>query len=91
MVALSVPYNVSYIITGNKSLSTLQLLKTQSVFYQDLFNLHEEMHNLVSDLIKIKDVIRVDLLRLTVIDVMRAIIEASDYIKMFLAKRKMGQ
>lgn len=88
---MSVPYNVSYIITGNKSLSTLQLLKTQSVFYQDLFNLHEEMHNLVSDLIKIKDVIRVDLLRLTVIDVMRAIIEASDYIKMFLAKRKMGQ
>ena len=88
---MSVPYNVSYIITGNKSLSTLQLLKTQSVFYQDLFNLHEEMHNLVSDLIEIKDVIRVDLLRLTVIDVMKAIIEASDYIKMFLAKRKMGQ
>lgn len=91
VVALSVTYNVCSIFTCDKCLSTMQLLKTHSQFHQDLLNLHEEMRNLVSDLIAIKDIIRVDLLRTIVIDIMKAIVEVSDYIRVLLSKRKIGQ
>jgi hypothetical protein len=66
-------------------------LKTQNVFYQDLTDLNAEMRGLVSDLIEIKDMIRIDLLRVTVIETMKTIVEASDDIRTFLAKRGIGE
>ena len=68
----------------------MQFLKTQSLFYQDLADLNAEMSSLVSDLIEIRDMIKIDSLRITVIEIMRVIVEASNYIRDFLAKTRIG-
>ena len=68
----------------------MQLLKTQSLFYRDLADLNAEMRSLVSDLIEIRDMIKIDSLRITVVEIMKVIVEASDYIRAFMAKRRIG-
>ena len=68
----------------------MQFLKTQSLFYQDLADLNAEMRSLVSDLIEIRDMIKIDSLRITVIEIMRVIVEASNYIRDFMAKTRIG-
>ena len=46
----------------------MQLLKTQSLFYRDFADLNAEMRSLVSDLIEIRDMIKIDSLRITVVE-----------------------
>ena len=93
-MALSVPYKVCYILcplVTDEQIPCMQLLKTQSLFYRDLVALNAEMRTLVSDLMEIRDMIKTDSLKITVIEIMRVVVEASDYIRTFLAKRKIGE
>lgn len=67
------------------------MLKTHITFYQDLQDINDKMRRLVSDMVHFKDEIKIDLLKITIIDIMKAIVKASDYIRTFLAKRKIGE
>ena len=69
----------------------MQFSKTQSLFCQDLADLNAKMRSLVSDMIEIRDMIKIDSLRITMIETMRVIVEASDYIRDFMAKTRIGE
>ena len=56
-----------------------------------LKDLNEEMQRLLSDLMDIKDHVKIDLLRISVIESMKAILEASQYIWDYLEVNKLGE
>ena len=65
-----------------------QVLKNQSEFNQGLEDLNEEMRRLLSDLIDLKDIVKIDSLKNSVIASMKAILEASQYIQKYLEENK---
>ena len=65
-----------------------QVLENQSEFIQGLKDLKEEMRRLLSDLMDIKDLVKIDSLKNSVISSMRAILEASQYIRNYLEENK---
>ena len=65
-----------------------QLLKYQSEFNQGLKDLNEEMRRLLSDLIDLKDIVKIDSLKNSVIASMEAILKASQYIRDHFEKDK---
>ena len=67
------------------------MLKNQSDFHQGLKDLNEEMRRLLSDLMDIKDHVKIDSLRIAVIESMKAILEASQYIRDYLEVNKLGE
>ena len=69
----------------------VQILKNQSDFHQGLKDLNEEMRRLLSGLVDIKDHVTVDSLRISVIASMKAILEASQYIRDYLEGNKFGE
>ena len=69
----------------------MKLLTNYNEFNQDLKNLNNEIRILLSHLIAIKNKISLIELRNTVIEIMKAIVDASDYTRTFLAKSKIGE
>ena len=65
-----------------------QVLKNQSEFNQGLKDLNEEMRWLLSDLIDLKDIVKIDSLKKSLIASMEAILKASQYIRDHLEKDK---
>ena len=68
-----------------------QVLKNQSEFNQGLKDLNEEMRRLLSDLMDIKDIVKIDSLKKSVIASMKAILDASQYIRNHLEKDKSSE
>ena len=65
-----------------------QVLKNQGEFNQGLKDLEEEMRRLLSDLMDIKDLVKIDSLKKSVIASMKAILDASQYIGDYLEENK---
>ena len=76
---------------GDVRLNTVKLLTNYNQFNQDLKDINNEIHILLSHLIAIKDNISLIELRNTVVEMMKAIVNASDYTRTFLAKSKIGE
>ena len=69
----------------------IQILKNQNDFHKGLKDLNEEMRQLLSDLMDLKDHVKIDSLRISVIKTMKAILEASQYIRDYLETNKSGE
>ena len=74
-----------------QSIDLVQILKNQSDFHQGLKDLNEEMRRLLSDLMDLKDHVKIDSLKISVIESMEAILEASQYIRNYVEKNKSGE
>ena len=76
---------------GGSRLNYVQILKNQSDFHQGLRDLNEEMRRLLSDMVDLKGHVKIDLLRISVLESMKAILEASQYIRDYLEDNKFGE
>ena len=74
-----------------QSIELAPVPKNQSDFHQGLKGLNEEMRQLLSDLTDLKDHVKTDSLRTSVIKSMKAILEASQYIRDYLEDNKFGE
>ena len=74
-----------------QSIDLVQVLQNQSDFHQGLKDLNEEMRRLLSDMVALQDHVKIDSLRMSVIETMKAILEASQYILDYLEENKFGE